>query len=52
MKISYIHNPEMLVAPVVTFEDFILSLQKMKPTVSQADLEKQLKFTEEFGTEG
>ena len=52
MKINDIDDPGSLVAPVVTFEDFILSLQKMKPTVSQADLEKQLKFTEEFGTEG
>ena len=52
MKINDIADPGSLVAPVVTFEDFILSLQKMKPTVSQADLEKQLKFTEEFGTEG
>ena len=52
MKINDIADPGSLVAPVVTFEDFILSLQKMKPTVSKADLEKQLKFTEEFGTEG
>ena len=41
MKINDIEHPEYLVAPVVTFEDFILSLQKMKPTVSKKDLEKQ-----------
>ena len=45
-------NPESLVAPVVTFEDFILSLQKMKPTVSKDDLKRQDEFTREFGTEG
>ena len=44
MKISQIEHPEMLVAPVVTFEDFILSLQKMKPTVSKEDLKRQEDF--------
>ena len=52
MKINDIPNPESLIAPVVTFEDFILSLQKMKPTVSKKDLEKQEQFTKEFGSEG
>ena len=52
MKINDIPNPESLVAPVVTFEDFILSLQKMKPTVSKKDLERQEQFTREFGSEG
>ena len=52
MKINDIQNPEKLVAPVVTFEDFILSLQKMKPTVSKEDLRRQDEFTKEFGTEG
>ena len=52
MKINDIPNPEKLVAPVVTFEDFILSLQKMKPTVSKEDLKRQDEFTKEFGTEG
>jgi vacuolar protein-sorting-associated protein 4 len=52
MKINDIEHPEYLVAPVVTFEDFILSLQKMKPTVSKKDLEKQKQFTKEFGSEG
>jgi hypothetical protein len=28
------------------------SLSTQKPTVNQADLEKQKKFTEEFGQEG
>lgn len=51
MTINNMQNPEMLVAPVVTFEDFILSLQKMKPTVSKKDLEKQDQFTKEFGSE-
>ena len=52
MKINDIPNPESLVAPVVTFEDFVLSLQRIKPTVSPDDLKKQEKFTEEFGSEG
>ena len=52
MKINDIPNPESLVAPVVTFEDFVLSLQRIKPTVSPDDLKKQEQFTEEFGSEG
>ena len=52
MKINDIPNPEQLVAPVVTFEDFVLSLQRIKPTVSPEDLKKQEQFTEEFGSEG
>ena len=48
MKINDIPNPESLVAPVVTFEDFILSLQKMKPTVSKKDLERQEQFTQDL----
>lgn len=52
MQINDIQRPETLVAPVVTFEDFILSLQKMKPTVSKKDLERQEQFTKEFGSEG
>ena len=52
MKINDIPNPESLVSSVVTFEDFILSLQKMKPIVSKKDLERQEQFTREFGSEG
>ena len=52
LKINEIEQPEILVAPVLTFEDFILSLQKMKPTVSAEDLKRQQQFTEDFGTEG
>ena len=52
MKVNDIPNPESLVAPVVTFEDFVLSLQRIKPTVSPDDLKKQEQFTEEFGSEG
>ena len=52
MKINDIPDPKSLVAPVVTFEDFVLSLQRIKPTVSPDDLKKQEQFTEEFGSEG
>ena len=52
MKINDIPDPKTLVAPVVTFEDFVLSLQRIKPTVSPDDLKKQEQFTEEFGSEG
>ena len=44
--------PNMLFAPVVSFEDFILSLQKMKSTVNKGDLKRQEDFTKEFGIDG
>ena len=52
LKINEIEHPESLVAPFVTFEDFIPSLQKMKPNVSAEALKRQQQFTEDFGTEG
>lgn len=36
----------------VTIEDFMAVLQKVKPSVSQADIGKQIEFTQQFGMEG
>lgn len=43
---------EMLLEPRVTMSDFLKSVKNSKPTVNQAELQKQIKFTEEFGQEG
>lgn len=47
-----IPEPEKLVSPDVSKEDFIKAISRIRPTVSPKDLEKQEKFTEEFGQEG
>ena len=52
MKMHDMANPEMLLPPDVCYEDYILALKKIKPTVSEKDLEKQEEFTREFGQEG
>jgi vacuolar protein-sorting-associated protein 4 len=41
-----------LMEPLVTMNDFMKSLKNARPTVNQKELEKQIKFTEEFGQEG
>lgn len=43
---------EQLQKPAVTAKDFYESLSKSKPSVGESDLDKQIKFTEEFGMEG
>ena len=52
MTIHEIPEPENLVPPDVCYDDYIKAIQKIKPTVSQADLLKQEEFTQEFGSEG
>jgi vacuolar protein-sorting-associated protein 4 len=47
-----IPEPEKLVSPDVCKEDFVKAISRIRPTVSPKDLEKQEKFTEEFGQEG
>lgn len=41
-----------VIAPPVTFEDFVQALQQTKGSISNDDLEKQAQFTQEFGQEG
>lgn len=41
-----------IIAPPVTFEDFVRSLEQCKGSVSSEDLERQAIFTREFGQEG
>ena len=52
MTLNDIPEPENLLPPDVCMSDFVKAMSKIKPTVSIADLEKQEKFTSEFGQEG
>ena len=45
-------EPNLLQKPPVSFEDFMFALSRVKPTVSLADLEGHVRWTEEFGQEG
>lgn len=52
MDFMDIPEPEKLNPPDVTKEDFLKAMTRIRPTVSIKDLEKQEKFTEDFGQEG
>lgn len=52
MTLTDIPQPEFLVPPEVTKDDFIKAFTRIRATVSKKDLEQQDKFTEEFGQEG
>jgi vacuolar protein-sorting-associated protein 4 len=45
-------QPDQLAPPVVTMDDFLNSLESMKPSVGPEDLERQREFTTNFGMEG
>ena len=52
MMLAEIPEPDKLVPPDVCKDDFKKAMTRIRPTVSPKDLEKQEKFTEEFGQEG
>lgn len=52
MSLVDIPEPDKLKPPVVSYEDFLKAMSKIKPTVSQSDLDRQQEFTDEFGQEG
>jgi len=43
---------ECLVPPIVTKSHFMRSIRNTRPTVNREEIEKHIKFTEEFGQEG
>ena len=45
-------DPTKLKAPDVTADDFFQALARIKPSVSPADLGKQVEFTNTFGQDG
>jgi vacuolar protein-sorting-associated protein 4 len=52
MNMYTMANPELLVAPPVLKEDFMLSLTRSKKTVANEDLKVFEDWTEQFGQEG
>lgn len=51
MTLDQIESEE-LCEPPVTIADMLAALSTQKPTVGEADLKQQIKFTQEFGQEG
>ncbi|KAH0598813.1 hypothetical protein MHUMG1_02925 [Metarhizium humberi] len=45
-------NSDELMAPDVSLKDFEMALEDSHPTVSKEDIEKQIDWTNEFGSEG
>lgn len=45
-------KPEELHAPEVAVHDFEIALDDSHPTVSKDDIQKQIDWTNEFGSEG
>lgn len=45
-------EPSKLRAPDVTVEDFYQAIARIKPSVCDADLERQIEFTSTFGQDG
>lgn len=45
-------DPKKIHPPLLTVNDFIVSLQKVRPSVAQTDLKKYENWTNEFGQEG
>lgn len=41
-----------LMEPILSLPDFLKSLRTTRPTVSDADIQEHIKFTQEFGQEG
>lgn len=41
-----------LLEPILSLQDFIKSLQSVRPSVSEKDISEHVKFTAEFGQEG
>lgn len=42
-------EPRLLKAPDVTADDFFQALARIRPSVAQADLDRQIEFTNNFG---
>ena len=52
MTLNEVPEPDKLNPPDVDANDYLTALSKIKPTVSEKDLEKQEEFTRDFGQEG
>lgn len=45
-------DPDELLEPPLSLRDFIRAVEVSRPTVSEEDLEKNERWTKEFGSEG
>ena len=45
-------EPSKLRAPDITTDDFFQAIARIKPSVCQADLDRQIEFTSTFGQDG
>ena len=45
-------DPTKLKAPDITTDDFYQAIARIKPSVCQADLDRQIEFTSTFGQDG
>ncbi len=45
-------DPAKLKAPDITVDDFYQAIARIKPSVCQADLDRQIEFTSTFGQDG
>ena len=52
MTLNEVPEPDKLNPPEVDVNDYYTALNRIKPTVSEKDLEKQEEFTRDFGQEG
>ena len=52
MNLTNMPDPSMLRAPELMTEDFFQALARIRPSVAQADLDRQVTFTSDFGQDG
>ncbi|KAI8984259.1 skd1 protein [Mycotypha africana] len=45
-------EPDQLLEPELTVQDFLKAVQNSRPTVNQDDIQQQVRFTNDFGQEG
>ncbi len=52
MNIATMADPSKLRAPELITEDFFQALARIRPSVAQGDLDRQIEFTNDFGQDG
>lgn len=52
MTLTTMPDPSKLRAPEMQTDDFFQALARIRPSVAQCDLERQIQFTNDFGQDG
>jgi vacuolar protein-sorting-associated protein 4 len=52
MNLYEMKDPSKLKAPELMTDDFFQAIARIKPSVAQADLDRQIQFTNDFGQDG